>query len=323
MALNPTLIRRIVYPSSRWVFSFMLTCDNTLAIQFWRRLRDIHLPGHKKGVSPGRIPGVCCLYPATTQAWFNLMLAWPSKGKFVHEFLDKKLAYTIISPPGAPFGCKETLIATSSVNPSAVGQPVTFTGVYTNTSGRATPEGTITWYDGAAILGLGTMTTSANKMTSVFTTSSLTAGTHVISAVFADLTTGNEGFDPGTGSVTQVVGTTVACCPGAVPNTLYLTLTGVSAFATSYMLTYNGIYWTTGPFSVGGSSNCEFRLECLGANVFAFRLSQWCGGSMILGANPGIGSSCSPFSLLCGPLGLKYGAACTSNDTAFTSTVTS
>ena len=65
-------------PSS-WVKQFILTCDNLLAVEFKN--------------------GVCCLYPASSKALFEIAITWPSPGKFVHVFLYKKLAYKLIKCP--------------------------------------------------------------------------------------------------------------------------------------------------------------------------------------------------------------------------------
>ena len=67
----------------------------------------------------------------------------------------------------------------SSLNPSTYGQGVTFTATVTATSG--TPTGTVTFKNGTATLGTGTL--SAGK--AAFTTSTLTVGTHSITAVYS------------------------------------------------------------------------------------------------------------------------------------------
>ena len=72
-----------------------------------------------------------------------------------------------------------TTSVVSSVNPSAVGQAVTFTAtVRPATSG--TPTGTVTFSDGATVLGTGTL--SLGKAT--FTTSALAVGSHSITASY-------------------------------------------------------------------------------------------------------------------------------------------
>ncbi|MGH9909628.1 MAG: Ig-like domain repeat protein, partial [Nitrososphaerales archaeon] len=85
---------------------------------------------------------------------------------------------------------------TSSINPSVTGQSVTFTATVTGSGG--TPTGTVTFRDGTTAIGTGTL--SGN--TATFTTSSLTIGSHSITAVYS----GNVNFNPSTSPVlTQTV----------------------------------------------------------------------------------------------------------------------
>jgi hypothetical protein len=86
---------------------------------------------------------------------------------------------------------------TTSGSPSFVGQPVTFAATVTSTHG-AIPDGElVTFYDGKTAIGTGTTTSGV----ATFTTSSLKAETHTIKATYA----GDDTFEPGTGSVKQVV----------------------------------------------------------------------------------------------------------------------
>jgi len=77
-----------------------------------------------------------------------------------------------------------TTTLTSGTNPAYQGQPVTFTA--TVTGNYATPNGVVDFYDGATLLGSGTLTASASGFTATatFTTSSLAAGTHPITATY-------------------------------------------------------------------------------------------------------------------------------------------
>ncbi len=68
----------------------------------------------------------------------------------------------------------------SSLNPSLLGQSVTFTATVTSPGG--TPTGTVQFKDG--VNNLGTAVTLNGSGQATFTTSSLTAGTHTISAVY-------------------------------------------------------------------------------------------------------------------------------------------
>ncbi|WP_441245065.1 Ig-like domain repeat protein [Tardiphaga sp. 768_D3_N2_1] len=81
-----------------------------------------------------------------------------------------------------------TTVLVSSVNPSTLGQAVTFTA--TVTSGSATPAGTVSFNDGGAAIGSATLTGGIATLT----TSALTAGTHTITAVYA----GNDNFKTST-----------------------------------------------------------------------------------------------------------------------------
>jgi hypothetical protein len=70
-------------------------------------------------------------------------------------------------------------VVVSSVNPSAFGQSVTFTATVTSSAG--TPSGTVLFKDGATTLGAGTLDASGNAS---FTLSTLTAGSHAITASY-------------------------------------------------------------------------------------------------------------------------------------------
>ena len=73
-----------------------------------------------------------------------------------------------------------TITLASSVNPSQVGQSVTFTATVAADSGTAKPTGTVTFKDGTTPIGMGTLTNGV----ATFTTSSLSAGTHPITATY-------------------------------------------------------------------------------------------------------------------------------------------
>src|SRR5438552_2702370 len=85
--------------------------------------------------------------------------------------------FTSCGLPGSSLSAT-TLI--SSLNPSALGQAVTFTATVQPATGSGTPTGTVTFNDGAIVLGPG----SLNGGTATFTTSGLGAGVHSISAVY-------------------------------------------------------------------------------------------------------------------------------------------
>ncbi|MGO9564083.1 MAG: choice-of-anchor tandem repeat GloVer-containing protein [Candidatus Korobacteraceae bacterium] len=89
-----------------------------------------------------------------------------------------------------------TTALASSLNPSNIGQSVTFTAsVVPQFSGEAT--GTVTFYDGTTVLGSKGVKGGA----AAFTTSKLTSGTHTITAAY----NGSTGFTGSSASLTQTV----------------------------------------------------------------------------------------------------------------------
>jgi hypothetical protein len=83
------------------------------------------------------------------------------------------LAWTVTNP------ATTTLLA-SSPNPSVYGQLVTFTATVTSSAG--TPGGPVTFFDGATLLGSGTLSTTG---VATFSVPFLSAGTHTITASYA------------------------------------------------------------------------------------------------------------------------------------------
>jgi hypothetical protein len=94
-------------------------------------------------------------------------------------------------------GAATTTKLASSINPSNVGQAVTFTATVTSSAGTPT-GGTVSFKDGATVIGTATLSAGA----AAFTTSSLTLGTHTITASYG----GTAGFAASTSpALTQTV----------------------------------------------------------------------------------------------------------------------
>jgi uncharacterized repeat protein (TIGR03803 family) len=94
-------------------------------------------------------------------------------------------------------GTATTLTLTSSVNPSAKGQPVTFTATVTP-QGAGTPTGTVSFFDNS--VQLAQVALGANGQ-ATFTTSTLAPGSHSIMAVYS----GDVNFAASSSSLTQTV----------------------------------------------------------------------------------------------------------------------
>jgi subtilisin-like proprotein convertase family protein len=91
-----------------------------------------------------------------------------------------------------------TTTVSSSVNPSTVGQSVTFTATVTS-DGNPVTTGTVDFTDGGTDLALDVALNGSGQAT--FTTSALAEGTHPITAAYD----GTAAFQPSSGLVTQVV----------------------------------------------------------------------------------------------------------------------
>ena len=107
-----------------------------------------------------------------------------------------------------------TVTLTSSQNPSALGQAITFTATVSGGGGTAT--GTVTFLDGGTSIGTGTLSGGVATLT----TSTLAAGNHTITANYS----GDSNFSASTGSLAnnpQVVnkpGTTVTLTSSQNPS---------------------------------------------------------------------------------------------------------
>ncbi|NVO12427.1 MAG: autotransporter domain-containing protein [Rhodoplanes sp.] len=97
---------------------------------------------------------------------------------------------------GTPNNVSTTVTLSSSLNPSQVGQAVTFTA--TVASGGGTPTGTVTFSDGGTVLGTVALTGGAAALT----TTGLSAGMHGITAAYG----GDSGYGAATSApLSQVV----------------------------------------------------------------------------------------------------------------------
>jgi hypothetical protein len=96
-----------------------------------------------------------------------------------------------------------TTSLSSSIDPSAKGQSVTFTATVSAASpGSGTPTGAVTFLDGTTILGTRTLSGGS----AIFTTTTLTAGTHSITVTYGGDT--NFTSSPPSNTVVQTVGGT-------------------------------------------------------------------------------------------------------------------
>lgn len=124
-----------------------------------------------------------------------------------------------LAAPGVQLATTTAL--TSSANPSAINQAVTFTAVVT---GTGTPTGSVTFKDGTNVVGTASLNASG---TAVFTTSALTVTTHSITAIYS----GDSTFKTSTSAILSQIVTAV----GAPVNDSFanrIALTGTTATTT-------------------------------------------------------------------------------------------
>jgi hypothetical protein len=138
------------------------------------------------------------------------------------------------------------LFLQSSANPSVQGNPVTFTAVASMEYG--TPTGTVTFYDGTTELGTGTLAVVGGQDEATFTTSTLAAGSHTITAIYggdstfaATSTAMNQavGAPSGTSSGTTVTSSASFVLPG-VPVTFTAVVSGSGGTPTGSVTFYDG-----------------------------------------------------------------------------------
>src|SRR5205807_1299552 len=118
-----------------------------------------------------------------------------TNGSFNWKTRIGSFKFTSCGRPGSSLSAT-TLI--SSLNPSALGQAVTFTATVKPVSGTVTPTGTVTFQDAATTLGTGTLSGG----TATFTTSGLGTGAHSITAIYG----GDANF---TGSTSPILTQTI------------------------------------------------------------------------------------------------------------------
>jgi hypothetical protein len=156
----------------------------------------------------------------------------------------------------------------SDQGPSIADRPVTFTDTIANTLGVA-PTGTVTFLDGATVLGMAPVASGPLGYTATWTTSTLLAGAHPISAVYS----GDATYPGGTSTLSQSVQqlgsyTSLTASPGpaapASPVTLTAAVIGDPAGGapTGSVTFFNGST-ALGTVALDGSGQATFTTSAL------------------------------------------------------------
>src|SRR5262245_40151306 len=122
-----------------------------------------------------------------------------------------------LTPVGAA-AQNTTTTVTGTPNPSALGQPVTFTAVVTAQGGGPTPTGSVQFLDGLNVMGTAPLDASGHA---VFTTAGLlNVGQHTIIALYQPTGTFNQSFGSTTQTLTQGSTTTTTLVSSQNPSAL-------------------------------------------------------------------------------------------------------
>ena len=119
----------------------------------------------------------------------------------------------------------------SSVNPSLLGQPITFTATVTPTSG-AVPTGTVTFQHLGTVLGPAATLNSSGVAS--FTTSTLSVGTSHITAVYSGSATDNGSTSAAVAQVIQKDPTTTTLTSNPNPSALGQLITFTATVTPTY-----------------------------------------------------------------------------------------
>jgi hypothetical protein len=113
------------------------------------------------------------------------------------NFNGSASAGVTVNPPSPPPAPVTHLSISSSLNPSMLGQAVTFSASVTASGGTGTPGGSVQFLDGSTPIGSAALSGGGASVT----TSSLTVGSHAIAAQYS----GDSAFPGASASLGQVV----------------------------------------------------------------------------------------------------------------------
>jgi hypothetical protein len=181
------------------------------------------------------------------------------------------LAIPLIGTPTASSGAATVILIATSPSPSTVGQSVTFTATVTSqTAGTIT--GTVTFYDNATQVGTGALTNG----TATFTTTSLAAGTHSITASYP----GDSNFAPShsSGAVQVVNGTSAAASTTTLTSTPNPSTVGQSVAFTATVTSQ-----TTG--TIAGTVNFLDGATQIGTGTIASGIATFATTTLVAGTH--------------------------------------
>jgi len=166
-----------------------------------------------------------------------------------------------------------TTTVTSSVNPAVLGQSVTFTATVTSpATGAGTPSGSVSFYDGATLLGSASLNGSGQATLS---TSALALGAHTISAQYAGDANFLNSTSAGLNQTMSQAATATSVASGLNPSTFgqavtftaTVTVTAPGSGTPTGTVNFRDGATLLGSGTLNGSGQATFTTSALGAGA--------------------------------------------------------
>jgi large repetitive protein len=144
-----------------------------------------------------------------------------------------------------------TTKTTSSPNPATLEQAVTFTATVSSADGVPTDGGSVTFKNAGATLGVGTLSGG----TATFTTSSLTAGSHPVIAIYSGNATFASSTSPTLTETVSKYGTSTTVLSSGTPSAFGQSITFVASVTPIFQATPTGtVTFKNGSTTLGTQS---------------------------------------------------------------------
>ena len=203
-------------------------------------------------------PGASCTISISFSPGNDVFTGFQSSGSvfITTNAPNSPFAITVSGTATQSTGAATLATITSSLNPSVVGQSVTFTATVTSTT-AGTPTGTVTFLDGGNPLGAPVALPASGKAT--FTTSSLAAGNHSIFCMYSGDATFAPATSSGIGQVVETATSTVVTSslnPSTVGAgvTFTATVTSTAGPVTGSVAFFDGATQISNPTSLAAGS---------------------------------------------------------------------
>jgi uncharacterized protein (TIGR03437 family) len=201
----------------------------------------------------------CSNAPATTEKRYDAFLIYTSIATLTTVRIY--LPFVVrVGDPDCQWSINTSTTLSSSANPSVAGQTVTFTVAVSS----PTATGTVAFFDGGATLGNSALTSVAGKTTATFLTSTLSTGSHLITAKYdGNATYGSSTSAVLTQAVNAKINTTITITSTPTPGGVILTaiVSPSTASGTVNFIDNAGASCTTGCVPIG-SATLEAQPTC-------------------------------------------------------------